>query len=108
MPKTALRREISFDVSLAEMRIIKRIARRGHRLLKEHGVGRDRTAIEMDVCACHANGCRLDLEKLERADDFNLSHDLLGISRHLDHRTGELRHHFLPRCAVRDSQQSNA
>lgn len=98
MPK--LRRSISFDVSLAEMRIVKRIARRGHQLLKQHGVDRDRTAIEMDLCACHANGCPLDLEKLERADDSNLLHDLTGLAAHLDHRTGELRHHFLPRCAM--------
>lgn len=101
-----LRREISFDVSLAEMRIIKRIARRGHQLLKQHGVDRDRTSIEMDLCACHANGCPLDLEKLAGFDDFNLSHDLLGLAKCLDHRTGQLLRHFRPQCALRTTSQA--
>jgi len=108
MPNTVLSRPISFDVSSTDMRRIRKIARRGSRLLKEKGVERDRVDVEMDLCACHANGCQLDFEKLERFDDFNLLHDLLGIARCLDHNTGRLRRHFLPRCSLPSRLQKPA
>lgn len=54
----------------------------------------------MDLCACHANGCPLDLVKLNGFDDFSLSHDLHGINRHLSKQTGKIDGHFLPRCAA--------
>jgi len=105
---TRLSRPISFHVSSVDRARIGRIARRGRAVLKEVGVTRDRQAIEMDLSACHANGCPLDFKRLEDADDFNLAHDLLGIARHLDHCTGKLRRHFVPRCARRATPRATA
>lgn len=95
-----LSREISFEVTPAARAAIRRIARRGKKLFSDRGIERDVLSIDMDLSACHANGCKLDFEKLERADDFNLFHDLYGIACCLDHGTGKLRRNFWPRCAL--------
>lgn len=65
---------------------------------------KDRLTHSMDLAACIAQGCDLDLNKLAAFDDFNLAHDIHGINRHLDRddsspTAGGLLHHFLPRCA---------
>ena len=39
----------------------------------------------------------LRLEELECADDFNFSHDVFGILRYIDRKTGEMRDCFVPR-----------
>lgn len=58
-----------------------------------------RLEMQMDIIACHANGCPLRLDDLLAADDFNLLHDVLGISRHIDRSTGRLTAIFRPRFA---------
>lgn len=57
-------------------------------------------SLEMDIVACHRNGCPLDLDGLLAADDFNLAHDVVGISNHINRETGKLERHFLPRYAL--------
>ena len=59
----------------------------------------DEQTIFYDVAACHLNGCPLDLEKLVKASEETLLHDLVGINRNICRETGELKNHFLPRCA---------
>ena len=54
----------------------------------------------MDITACHANGCPLDLEKMLAAPKFDFAHDVCGIIGHLDRSTGQLVDCFLPRCAA--------
>src|SRR3546814_19495088 len=61
----------------------------------------DRRGLEMDLAECHANGNRLRLDDLAKADDFNLLHDVVGIHRHLDRETGKLMDHFVPRFTAR-------
>lgn len=61
----------------------------------------NRTQTLMDLTACHANGCPLDLDKMLTFDAFNLIHDLAGLRDHMDRETGKLSHHFLPRGAKR-------
>lgn len=58
--------------------------------------------LEMDITACHCNGCPLDLEKLLNAGEFDFTHDVLGIRRHVSRETGEMQNCFVPRCAVRE------
>jgi hypothetical protein len=53
----------------------------------------------MDITAVAANGCPLRLRDLLRADDFNFTHDVFGIRRHLNRETGHLENHFVPRYA---------
>lgn len=59
----------------------------------------DEYTVMMDLTACTFGGCNLDLEALNKADDFNFLHDIVGINRHLDHNTYRLRDCFWPRFA---------
>lgn len=61
----------------------------------------DRETALMDLDACISNGCPLKLKKLLEAPDFDFSHDICGIARHMDRDTGKLRDFFNPRCARR-------
>ncbi len=79
--------------------LILKIARRAVGLYSAHGVKLDLLETQMDLSATHAGGCRLNLDKLLAADDFNFMHDITGINRHLDRDTGKLMHYFTPRCA---------
>lgn len=54
---------------------------------------------DMDLSACHANGCPLDFEKLANAPEADFMHDVFGIRKHINRTTGELMDCFLPRCA---------
>lgn len=64
-----------------------------------------RQTLTMDLTACHANGCPVDLARLLDADDPTFGHDLLGIQRHIDRRTGRLRRAFGPRTMMSDQQR---
>lgn len=100
--------EISFKVGKDESPIIMKIAERAFRMLQDIDVT-DVTKIDlmMDIAAVHANGCPLRLNAMLNADDFNFSHDVFGIRRHLDRETGKLGDHFLPRF-VRPEKASAA
>ena len=58
----------------------------------------ERSSLRMDLSATHAR-VPLDLERLAGFDDFDFAHDVSGINRHLDRKTGDLGGCFLPRCA---------
>ena len=61
----------------------------------------DRLSLEMDLGACHMNGCPLDLHKLLHAEHGSFGHDVRGIVRFIDRTTGKLPEgKFLPRCAL--------
>lgn len=81
----------------AIMRLIERIVR----LARAHGIDYIQRDAMMDITACHANGCPLELEKMAatQEDDADVLHDLLGIRRHIDRNTGALRDCFVPRYA---------
>ncbi len=88
---------ISFKATKEEHEAITRIVDRALKMRPDL----DRLTLDMDLTACHANGCPMDWAKLESADAFNFSHDVFGIMRHIDRDTGELTDFFLPRCAKR-------
>lgn len=94
---------VKFEVTAEEDTLLLRIVKRAEYLHKSNqGVGGfdlDRMALHMDLCACHCNGCPLNLEGLLEADDFNFSHDVWGIRRHIDRHTGKLTDLFHPRFA---------
>jgi hypothetical protein len=55
--------------------------------------------LTMDICAVHAR-MPLRLAEWLEADDFNFSHDIGGIVKHMNRQTGELEGFFVPRfCA---------
>lgn len=93
-------KEVSFTVGKAARQTITRIAERAVEVGGKHGSPFDLVSVMMDVTATHANGCRLRLDDLAEADEFNFLHDIVGIERHLDRDTGQLRDCFLPRFAA--------
>lgn len=90
---------VSFTTTREESDAIARIVKR-YAKLKGWRVGDSALNLTMDVKACHANGCPLDFARLEAFDDFNLAHDLAGISRHISRTTGELGGFFSPKCSL--------
>lgn len=65
-----------------------------------------RINLMMDLTACHLNGNPLRLADLAQADDFNVIHDVGGISKHIDHDTGKLTDCFLPRFSQREAAKA--
>lgn len=88
---------ISFETTKEETLVISEIAKRAKKELPGFD---DILETVMDLSACHANGCRLDFKKLKGADAFNFAHDLCGIRRHINRKTGEIENFFLPRCSM--------
>lgn len=89
----------SFHTSRFEHELINKIANRAVALAMEYGTTYEKMTATMDVTACHANGCELELQKLLDAPEFDFAHDVFGIRRHIDRRTGKLGDCFLPRSA---------
>jgi hypothetical protein len=90
---------INFKVTRDEAKTIRNIVQRATAVAVEACIDYKALDIDMDITACHANGCRLKLEELAKADNFNFSHDIFGIRRHLNRETGQLEDCFLPRFA---------
>jgi hypothetical protein len=59
-----------------------------------------KTTMIMDIDACHCNGNPLKLVELLQADKFDFAHDVFGIHRHINRKTGILGHCFLPRYSI--------
>jgi hypothetical protein len=93
---------MNLNASRLEYEFAARIARRALSA-GIYGAG-DYVQAEMDVIACHLNGCPLDLEGLFHADDWEFNHDMRGIRRHMDRATGELGECFVPRFAESEQQ----
>lgn len=97
--------EVSFQRTDAEDALIKQIAARAVAFAAQHGKDVDESTMQMDICACHANGCPLRLDDLLAAEDFNFIHDAFGIHNCIDRSTGKLTNHFLPRFAAPQASQ---
>ena len=95
-PRTIVR----FDVSPEDAHLIADIAHRAFAMALRAKV-RDTSLFgwQMDITAVHHNIAPLRLQALLAADDFNFSHDVFGIRRHLDREAGTLGGCFVPRCA---------
>lgn len=86
--------EIKLAFRRYEAILIAKIAKRA----RELGDERPADEIEADIAAVQASDCPMRLMELFTADDFDFRHDVDGIARHLDRKTGELGP-FWPRCA---------
>jgi hypothetical protein len=84
----------------AEAVIINGMAHRATAMAQSVGIEYKVMDADMDLTACHLNGCPLRLEDMAKADDFNFAHDVLGIRRHLNRETGQLEDCFVPRFAI--------
>jgi len=65
------------------------------------GLKAEARSTRMDLCAVHFR-MPLDFERLAEAPDFEVAHDVGGIYRYLDRRTGELTDCFVPRFLKRE------
>jgi hypothetical protein len=92
---------INWRVTMADQRLIEQIAARAVHMAEHAGFEFTQQEFAMDITATHCNGCRLDLQRLLDADEFNFAHDIFGIQIHIDRKTGKLGGHFLPRYARR-------
>jgi hypothetical protein len=90
-------RQVSFKIAKRDLLAMDQIVFRAAAMFRRGGVERDDLDIRMDVIATHANGNPLRLHDLAAADDFNFSHDIVGIYRHLNRETGKLENYFRPR-----------
>lgn len=88
---------LNWKVTPEESKLIDAIAERASIMAEKHGVDYRKVDAMMDVTACHKNGCPLKLKELAEASNGDFSHDVFGIRRHIDRRTGALGGFFLPR-----------
>lgn len=91
----------TFTLTREEAALINKIVTRARKIVVSH-TGRDVDPLElhMDITAAHANGSPLRLRDLLNADDVDFGHDVFGISRYLDRRTGKLTENFSPRYSA--------
>ena len=84
-----------FSIAHDYVLVIHKIALRAHEL--NHDI--DFTTLMMDMMATH-KVCPLMLEELLAADVSNFAHDVGGIMRHINRKTGRLENCFVPRFAI--------
>lgn len=89
---------LTWNATKSEYRLMAAVAKRAVRELQ---IDREYSDIEMDIAACHCNGCALQLAELLEADRLDFAHDIFGIVKHLNRETGKLQDCFLPRFAGR-------
>jgi hypothetical protein len=94
---------INWNISRTEFDLIEKIARRALALIPNYPDGQ-RTLI-MDIQACHCNGCPLDLVALLTANHHEFLHEICGIRKAINRRTGKLTDDvFMPRYAATQGQ----
>jgi len=97
--------DVSFEITRSDRELMERVCDRAEGILAKipNSAPVKRRDMMMDLTAVHANGNPLDFQRMLDADDFNLSHDVFGIMRHIDRTTGKLMNFFSPRFSKRDA-----
>lgn len=96
---------INWHCSKDDSSKILRIMLRAASLLNFESRGADRMSVSMDLTACHVNGNPLDLDGLLVANESDFIHDVTGIMRHINRKTGKLTDCFEPRYARKSVSQ---
>lgn len=91
---------MKFNASKFEASLIDKIVDRAMEMCREHDIDYERKDCVMDITATHCNGYPLDLNALYLAPNADFGHDIFGIRRHIDRRTGKLQDCFDPRCSM--------
>jgi hypothetical protein len=91
---------LNWEVNREDSDLIDAIANRAVDIADAQGVALPKLDILMDITAVHANGTPLELKALLESDRFEFTHDVFGIYKHLNRRTGELENFFYPRYAA--------
>jgi hypothetical protein len=78
--------------------LIAKIVDRCAAMAKQYDTFFDPMQTLMDIVCTHCNGCELNLfAMLTTISDDDFSHDVLGLSTHIDRLTGKLKNGFTPR-----------
>lgn len=88
---------VSFHATKTEHNLISKIVIRALHAAVDAGVQIDKGTMQMDLEACHCNGNPLRLKKLLAFPAFDFAHDVFGIRRYMNRKTGKLTQCFLPR-----------
>jgi hypothetical protein len=93
---------MNWSASKKDLDTIEMIVDRAENMYQElNNIGINAATIMMDITAAHCNGCPLDLVGLFAADNRDFFHDIHGIMKHIDRRTGKLTDCFIPHYARR-------
>lgn len=90
---------IKWEATKTEIDVISKIIKRASKLFEGFGIRIDLLSLSMDIEAVHSNGCPLRLVDLLFAANSDFTHDIAGIMKHIDRKTGKLTDCFLPRYA---------
>ena len=88
---------INWECTREDLDLIQKIAERS----MQYFPTTDKLYLLMNVQATHCNGCKLRLNELLHAEEFDFIHDLTGICRFLNQKTGKLEYEFIPRFALK-------
>ena len=94
---------VKFETTPEERVLLRAIVNRYSRTVRPLDMEEERDML-MDLTACHANGCPLDLGRLLDAPRYDFVHDIVGIQDCLNRETGQLQDFFYPRCARRSEE----
>jgi len=92
-----------FSATKDELILIFAIATSPHCKILLHEMDYSHSDFVMDLDAVHSNGCPLDLNALLFFSDEERRHDIHGIRRNINRKTGQLENCFLPRCAKKEA-----
>ena len=88
----------NFTISANDHAAIIEIVERAGNLADAMGVPFQGLTTFMDLSATQ-NSTPMRLQDLLAFDDVDFAHDVWGIARHINRKTGDLEDCFLPRCA---------
>jgi hypothetical protein len=88
---------LNWKIKKADLDKITKIVLRAAATMGLEERGSSKMELSMDIHACHCNGNPLDLGGLLAADQFNFSHDIVGIIYHINRNDGSLSDCFMPR-----------
>jgi len=83
------------SISKADLDLALECALRAHGLFPETSIN----VYWMDISAAHINS-PLRLRDLLESDEFNFIHDVLGINKHINRKTGRMNDCFFPRYSA--------
>ena len=100
---------LNWNTTKGEAFTIMGIVKRFRKIAPELGIyDLDPMKLDMDISACHLNGCPLDLTGLLNASNADFNHDVSGIIGNIDRDTGKLKECFTPRHAQAGALQAAA
>lgn len=97
---------VEFSMKKPELEIVQKIAERVERLTAEmqiDGMQYDRHELVMDLDAAYTSAGPFNLTRLLESPDADFLHDIYGVRRHIDRKTGKLTGCFMPRCGRQGS-----